>query len=145
MITVETKNGVILYINVCNDVFPNEGGYFCEVYLNKDDEFEYDNFVIRNEDLICAESEAEFIQICCENYANNFDDMRILNNRFNKVYNSISDAYSLLSDFYTNHIYFKNGNTSVRDKIKEMKIKELLEKMGDIKEIAHDIILGISN
>lgn len=134
MITVETKNGVTLYINLCDDNFPNEGGYFCEVYLDKDDAFEYDNFVIRNEDLRCAESEAEFIQICCENYANNLDDMPILNKRFNKVYDSISDAYSLLSDFYTNHIHFKNGNTSVRDKI-----KELFEKMGNIKEIAHEV------
>jgi len=138
MITVETKNDVTLYINVCKDIFPNEGGYFCEVYLDKDDEFEYDNFVIRNEDLSCAENEKEFIQICCENYANNFDDMPILNKRFNKIYDSISDAYSLLSDFYTNHIRF-NDNTSVRDKIKKMKIKELFEKMGDIKEIAHEV------
>ena len=134
MITVETKNGVTLYINLCDDNFPNEGGYFCEVYLDKDDAFEYDNFVIRNEDLRCAESETEFIQICCENYADNLDDMPILNKRFNKVYNSISDSYNLLSDFYTNHIHFKNGNTCVRDKI-----KELFEKMGDIKEIAHEV------
>jgi hypothetical protein len=134
MITVETKNGLTLYINVCEDITPNEGGYFCEVYLDKDVTFEYDNFVIRNEDLSCAENKDEFIQICCENYANNFDDMPILNKRFNKVYNSISNAYSLLSDFYTNHIHFKNGNTSVRDNI-----KELFEKMGDIKEIAHEV------
>lgn len=136
MVKVETKNGVTLYINVCNDIFPNEGGYFCEVYLDKDDAFEYDNFVIRNEDLSCVEidNKEEFIKICCENYANNLDDMRILNKRFNKVYNSISNAYSLLSDFYTNHIHFKNGNTSVRDNI-----KELFEKMGDIKEIAHEV------
>jgi hypothetical protein len=136
MIRVETKNGVTLYINVCNDIFPNEGGYFCEVYLDKDDAFEYDNFVIRNKDLSCVDidSREEFIQICCENYANNLDDMRILNKRFNKVYNSISNAYSLLSDFYNNHIHFKNGNTSVRDNI-----KDLFEKMGDIKEIAHEV------
>jgi hypothetical protein len=136
MIRVETKNGVTLYINVCNDIFPNEGGYFCEVYLDKDDAFEYDNFVIRNKDLSCVEidSREEFIKICCESYANNLDDMPILNKRFNKVYNSISDAYSLLSDFYTNHIHFKNGNTCVRDNI-----KDLFEKMGDIKEIAHEV------
>lgn len=134
MITVETKNGVTLYINVC-DIFPG-GGYLCEVYLNKDDEFEYDTFFIHNEELSCVDidSREEFIQICCENYANNLDDMPILNKRFNKVYNSISDAYSLLSDFYTNHIHFKNGNTSVRDNI-----KELFEKLGDIKEIAHEV------
>jgi hypothetical protein len=136
MIRVETKNGVTLYINVCDDIFPNEGGYFCEVYLDKDDAFEYDNFVIRNKDLSCVEidSREEFIKICCESYANNLDDMPILNKRFNKVYNSISDAYSLLSDFYTNHIHFKNGNTCVRDNI-----KDLFEKMGDIKEIAHEV------
>ena len=136
MITVETKNGITLYIKVCNDIFPNEGGYFCEVYLDKYDSFEYDNFVIRNKDLSCVEvdNKEEFIQICCENYANNFDDMRILNKRFNNVYNSISDSYSLLSDFYNNHIHFKNGNTGVRDKI-----KELFEKMGEIKEIAHEV------
>jgi hypothetical protein len=136
MVKVETKNGVTLYINVCDDIFPNEGGYFCEVYLDKDDAFEYDNFVIRNKDLSCVEidSREEFIKICCESYANNLDDMPILNKRFNKVYNSISDAYSLLSDFYTNHIHFKNGNTCVRDNI-----KDLFEKMGDIKEIAHEV------
>ena len=136
MITVETKNGVTLYINVCDDIYPNEGGYFCEVYLNIGDEFEYDNFVISNKYLSCVkiESKVEFIQKCCESYANNFDDMSILNKKFNEVYESISDSYGLLSDFYTNHIHFKNGNESVRDKI-----KELYEKLGDIKEIAHEV------
>ena len=128
--TSETKNGVKLYFKI-NE---NEGGYNCNVYLDVDSIFEYDSFVIKKKDLNVLGHEFDFIQQYCDNYAKNFDDMSIISNEFNEVYNSISDSYSLLSNFYANHIHFKNGNTSVRDKI-----KELFEKMGEIKEIAHEV------
>ena len=34
MIKVTTKNGLDLFIMLCDDVDPNKGGYYCEVYLD---------------------------------------------------------------------------------------------------------------
>ena len=69
MIKEYTKNGVELFISLCDDCFPNEGGYYCEVFLDEDCIEEYDNFVIHKEDLNNAVDKDEFIQNCCKNYA----------------------------------------------------------------------------
>lgn len=36
------------YITACEDVSPNEGGYYCQVYDDEDMNYEVDNFVVRN-------------------------------------------------------------------------------------------------
>ena len=37
MIKVTTKNGLDLFISLFDDVDPNKGGYYCEVYLEAGD------------------------------------------------------------------------------------------------------------
>ena len=135
VITSKTKNGVSLYFEIKEDVSPNEGGYCCDVYQDEDCIFVHDSFVIRNEDLSCAENEAEFIQICCDNYAKNFDDMRIINTKFNEVYEAISNTYSMLNEFYIKYIFFNKNCNAIRKK----QIADMLDKLGDVKEIAHEV------
>ena len=135
MIKVQTKNGVDLFISLCDDCFPNEGGYYCEVFLDEDYIEEYDNFVIHKKDLDCVVNKDEFIQICCENYAKSVDDMPFLNKKFNKIYNLISEANDLIDDFYMRHIVF-NENCTDSEKTD---MAELWDKMGWVKEQAHFI------
>ena len=63
MYKVYTKNGIALFISLCDDVEPNKGGYYCEVYLDEDGITEFDNFVIHKEDLFSFENKSEGI-IC---------------------------------------------------------------------------------
>ena len=128
MITVMTKNGVKLYISLTDDCGENKGGYFCQVYLDEDYEFEYDNFVIHRDD-------NRTIEECCIAYANEFDDMPIINKRMNEVYESISDSYVTAFQFFLHHIATnKNITKSERDNF-----KELIDKMIDVKNLAQEI------
>jgi hypothetical protein len=133
MIKVLTRNGVELFITLCDDCDENKGGYFCQVYLDEDCSEDYDYFVIHKEDLDCFENKDECIQISCEEYAKGFDDMPILNERFNKIYDLISDVDNMLDIFYMEHI-FCNKNACNGDKVN---MSELRDKMGSVKELAH--------
>lgn len=153
VITSKTKNGITLYFEVNEDVFPNEGGYYCDVYTNEDCIFVYDSFVIKKKDLDVLEQEFDFmkfayIQQRCDNYAKDFDDMSIINGEFNEVYEAISNAYSMLNDFYTKYVYFNKNCNSTRKK----QIADMFDNLGDVKEIAHEVSkhytwdeLGINN
>ena len=135
MIEVKTKNGVELFITLCDDIDDNKGGYFCQVYLDEDCSEDYDYFVIHKEDLECCENEDEYIQICCENYAKGFDDAPILNEKMNEIYDAVNNAYDLINDFYLKHI-FSNTNCSGIDKAL---VSDLFDKMGNVKEFAHEL------
>lgn len=135
MIKVLSKNGVELFITLCDDCDENEGGYFCRVYLDEDCSEDYDYFVIHKEDLDCVINEDEYIQICCENYARGFDDAPILNEKMNEIYDAVNNAYDLINDFYLKHI-FAYSNCSEADKVL---VSDLFDKMGNVKEYAHEL------
>jgi hypothetical protein len=135
MIKVQTKNGVELFITLCDDCGNNKGGYYCEVSLDENGVFEYDNFVIHKEDLECCENKDEYIQICCEEYAKNVDDMPILNKEFNEVYDKISDAYDKVNEFYLKYIFFNKRCNPLH----RQEVADLLDKIGNVKEIGHEI------
>lgn len=135
MIKVQTKNGVELFITLCDDCGVNKGGYFCRVYLDEDCSEDYDYFVIHKEDLECCENEDEYIQICCEEYAKGFNDVPILKERMNEIYDAVNNAYDLINDFYLKHI-FSNTNCSGIDKAL---VSDLFDKMGNVKEFAHEL------
>ena len=140
VITSKTKNGVSLYFEVNEDVSPNEGGYYCDVYRDEDCVFVYDSFVIKKKELDVLEQEFDFMKFayikqCCDNYAKNFDDMSIINTEFNEVYEAISNAYSMLSEFYMKYVCFnKNCNTT-----RKTQIADMFDNLGDVKEIAHEV------
>jgi hypothetical protein len=128
MVQVRTKNGVKLYITFTDDCGENEGGYYCQVYLDENDAFEYDSFVINKFD-------NRTIEECCIAYANEVDDMQIINKRMNEVYESISNSYVTAFQFYLNHIAInKNAKQSEKDNF-----KELIDKMIDVKNLAQEI------
>ena len=83
MIKVTTKNGLDLFIGLFDDVEPNKGGYYCEVYLDEGDCLNIDNFVIQKADLDCFINREEGIETLCKVYAKHFDDMPYLNREFN--------------------------------------------------------------
>jgi hypothetical protein len=135
MIKVETKNGVMLYITLCDDCGENKGGYYCEVSLDEDGVFEYDNFVIHNEELECTNDKDAYIQFCCEEYAKGVDDMPILNEKFNKIYDTLSDVTNDLLNFYGQHIIF-NKNIKRNE---QMYFADMLDMIGNAKDRAHEI------
>lgn len=57
MIEAKTKQGTTVYVSLCDDVDPNKGGYFCQVYSDEDMQEELDYFCIHPEDLECASVE----------------------------------------------------------------------------------------
>jgi hypothetical protein len=135
MIKATTKNGVDLFISLCDDVEPNKGGYYCEVYLEDDDCLCIDNFVIHKEDLDCYEDREAGINEICEAYAKEFDDMPYLNREFNEIYRKVSDAYDLINEFYLKHITFNERcNPAHREEM-----DKLFDKMGKVKALAHSI------
>ena len=135
MIKVTTQNGLDLFISLFDDVEPNKGGYYCEVYINEGDCIDIDNFVIHKEDLDCFESREEGINVHCEAYAKEFDDMPYLNIEFNKIYQKVSDAFESINEFYLKHIFSnKNCNPAHREEM-----AKLFNKMGEVKELAHSI------
>lgn len=135
MIKVTTKNGLDLFIGLFDDVEPNKGGYYCEVYLDEGDCLDIDNFVIHKEDLDCFEDREVGIETICKVYAKHFDDMPYLNREFNNIYQKVSDAFDSLNDFYLKHIFFnKRCNPTHREEM-----AKLFNKMGEVRELAHDI------
>ena len=52
MITATTAKGTKVNVSLCDDVAPNKGGYYCEVYLDGIDDDPIDNFVISADDLV---------------------------------------------------------------------------------------------
>lgn len=135
MIKVTTRNGLDLFISLCDDTELNKGGYYCEVYLKEDDCLNIDNFVIHKDDLDCFEDREVGIETFCKVYAKHFDDMPYLNVEFNEIYEKMSDAYDLLNEFYLKHI-FSNEKCDI-DHRDEM--RNLYDKMGEVKELAHNI------
>ena len=131
MISGMTKNGVKLYVTFVEDVFPNECGYYCEVYLDDSCCEEIDNFVIHPFDLIDGKTPEDV----AKEYIAEYDDMPLLCREFNTIYDVISNAYDLVNEFYINHIFF---NERCNPDHKEEMV-ELFEKIGNIKEIAHEI------
>lgn len=49
MIECTSKNGVKVYVTRTYDVEPNIGGFYCQVYLDDDCNYEVDNFTISKE------------------------------------------------------------------------------------------------
>ena len=128
MLQVRTKNGVKLYISFTDDCGENEGGYFCQVYLDEDFNNEYDTFVINRFD-------DRTIDECCVAYANEVDDMPIINKKMNKVYESISDSYMNAFQFYIQHIAInKNATQSEKNNF-----QELIDKMVEVNTLAQEI------
>ena len=135
MIKVTTKNGLDLFIGLFDDVEPNKGGHYCEVYLDEGDCLDIDNFVIHKEDLDCFENREAGINVICEAYAKEFDDMPYLNREFNAIYQKVSDAFDSINEFYLKHIFFnKRCNPAHREEM-----AKLFNKMGEVKELTHDI------
>lgn len=135
MIKVTTKNGLDLFIELFDDVDTNKGGYYCEVYLNEGDCLNIDSFVIKKEDLDCFEVRGDGIDTLCKVYAKHFDDMPYLNREFNAIYQKVSDAYDAINEFYLKHIFFNERcNPAHREEM-----ADLFDKMGEVKELAHDI------
>ena len=132
MISGITKNGVKLYVTFVEDVFPNECGYYCEIYLDDSCCNEVDNFVIHPFELVDGKTPEDVAKTYIEN---EFDDMPILCKEFNKAYDTISDAFDLINEFYINHIFLnKRCNPDHREAM-----AELFDKLGNVKEIAHEI------
>jgi hypothetical protein len=52
MIRATTANGTPVWVDVVDDVEPNEGGFYCEIYLNVGGD-RYDDFCIHPEDCDC--------------------------------------------------------------------------------------------
>ena len=128
MVQVNTKNGVQLYIKVTDECGEDKGGYYCQVYLDYDFNNEYDTFAINKFD-------NRTIEECCIAYANEVDDMPIINKRMNEVYESISNSYVTAFQFYLNHIAInKNAKQSEKDNF-----RTLIDKMIDVRELAHEI------
>ena len=137
MYKVYTKNGVALFISLCDDVEPNKGGYYCEVYLDEDGITEFGNFVIHKEDLDCFENKNEAIILHCEAYANGVDDIPILNKKFSTICDLIKDADAMGNDFYMRHILY-NKNIDVDSNLFS-KMSKLQMMLAEIKALSHDV------
>lgn len=46
MIKCKSKNGFDVWVSSTYDCEPNLGGFFCQVYLDEDCEYEIDDFVV---------------------------------------------------------------------------------------------------
>lgn len=66
------------------------------------------------------------------------DKNKTMNTEFNEVYEAISNAYNAISEFYMKH-YLLIDQTDVDDRYARYGTKDILEQMGDCKELAHDI------
>ena len=137
MYKVYTKNGIALYISLCDDVEPNKGGYYCEVYLDEDGITEFDNFVIHKEDLDCFENKNEGIIVHCEEYANGVDDMPILNKKFSTICDLIKDADAMGNDFYMRHILYNKNMDANSDLFAKMSKLQMM--LAEIKALSHDV------
>jgi hypothetical protein len=61
--------------------------------------------------------------------------MPYLNREFNEIYQKVSDAYDSINEFYLKHIFF---NQRCNPAHKE-EMATLLDKIGEVRELAHDI------
>jgi hypothetical protein len=138
MYKVYTKNGIALFISLCDDVEPNKGGYYCEVSLDEDGISEFDNFVIHKEDLDCFENKSEGIILHCEAYANGVDDIPILNKKFSTICDLIRDTDAMANDFYMRHILYNRNMDADSDLFKKM--SKLQVMMSEIKALSHDVV-----
>jgi hypothetical protein len=137
MYKVYTKNGIALFISLCDDVEPNKGGYYCEVYLDEDGITEFDNFVIHKEDLFSFENKSEGIISLCEVYANGVDDISILNKKFSTICDLIKDADAMGNDFYMRHILYNRNMDADSDLFKKMSRLQMM--MAEIKALSQDV------
>lgn len=137
MYKVYTKNEIALFISLCDDVEPNKGGYYCEVYLDEDCITEFDNFVIHKEDLDCFENEDNGIEVLCEEYARGVDDMLILNKKFNTICDLIKDADAMGNDFYMRHILYNKNMDANSDLFAKMSKLQMM--LAEIKALSHDV------
>lgn len=67
MNSYKTKNGVDVWVTRTYDCGPNLGGFYCQIYLDKDLERELDDFVIPAE-VVNDDKEEEFILEFISNY-----------------------------------------------------------------------------
>lgn len=65
------------------------------------------------------------------------DKSKTQNAEFNEVYEAISNAYNAISEFYMKH--YSTDQTEVDDRYARYGSMNLLEKMSDCKDLAHDI------
>lgn len=137
MYKVYTKNGIALFISLCDDVEPNKGGYYCEVSLDEDGISEFDNFVIHKEDLDCFENKSEGIIVHCEAYANSVDDMPILNKKFSTICDLIKDADAMGNDFYMRHILYNKNIDADSDLFAKMSKLQMM--LSEIKALSQDV------
>ena len=70
-------------------------------------------------------------------YNENTDKGKLLNQKFNEVYNAISDAYDKMSEFYMEHCAFENNN--VKNKSILINISDLWDMLSNCKEIGHEV------
>jgi hypothetical protein len=66
----------------------------------------------------------------------NESEMTIRNKEFNEIYDIISNASAMLDEFYIKHIF---ANEKCNDKDEIANVAELLDKLGNVKELAHGI------
>jgi hypothetical protein len=52
MITAKTQKGTRVWVSLVDDVEPNDGGFYCEIYLSQYGD-RYDDFCIHPEDCDC--------------------------------------------------------------------------------------------
>lgn len=128
MISGTTKNGVKLYVTFTEDVFPNECGYYCEVYLDDSCCEEIDNFVIHPFELIDSKTPEDV----AKEYIAEYDDMPILSNKFDTIYQLVNKTHEMLDDFYMEHFYF-NEECCESDKVN---MSDLMQRMDSVKELA---------
>lgn len=64
------------------------------------------------------------------------DKNKKLNREFNEIYDIISEAHDKLNEFYMKHCYFGDSDL---DKTALKNIKDILYKLSDCKEDAHEI------
>ena len=63
-------------------------------------------------------------------------EMTIRNKEFNEIYDIISNASAMVNEFYIKHIF---ANEKCDDKDEIANVADLLDKLGNVKELAHDI------
>lgn len=63
-------------------------------------------------------------------------EMTIRNKEFNEIYDIISNASAMVNEFYIKHIF---ANEKCNDKDEIASVAELLDKLGNVKELAHSI------
>lgn len=71
MIRAKTKKGTPVWVSTIEDVEPNKGGLYCEIYLNFFGD-RYDDFCIHAEDCDCTNDKAVIAYV--RNYVSNIKE-----------------------------------------------------------------------